>query len=99
MVLNIGDGCYGSVMRERSVRAPNLFNWLLKFREIKYQKYYYGEMAFNIRVLQVFALLFTFVSWIMTLFGDIILVSSPLGKFVHLFINRDISGSATVSFP
>lgn len=36
MVLNIGDECRGSVMRERSLRAPGFLNQLLKFKEIKY---------------------------------------------------------------
>lgn len=54
-------------------------------------------MVFNIRVLQVFALLFTFVSWIMVLFGDIILVSSPLGNFVRKFVNND-KESTQISF-
>jgi magnesium-transporting ATPase (P-type) len=93
MVLNIGDECYGSVMRERQIRAPSIFNWLLKFREIKYQKYYYGEMVFNVRVLQTFALLFTFASWIMVLFGDLILSSSPLGNFKRTFLEMEVGGN------
>ena len=51
MVLNIGDECVNSVMRERTLRTPSIFTRLFKFKEVKYQKYYYGEMVHNIRIL------------------------------------------------
>lgn len=51
MVLNIGDECLGSVMRERQLRLPSLFTRFLRFKEVKYQKYYYGEMVHNVRIL------------------------------------------------
>ncbi len=36
MVLNVGDECRGSVMKERKHRTQGLLNRLLKFKETKY---------------------------------------------------------------
>jgi hypothetical protein len=51
MVLNIGDECPGSVMRERNLRSSNILNKIFRFKELKYNRYYYGEMVYNIRIL------------------------------------------------
>lgn len=81
MVLNIGDECLGSVMRERQLRTPSVFSRLLRFKEVKYQKYFYGEMVHNVRILQLIALLLSFLSWVMIVFVHLLLGSTPLARF------------------
>lgn len=51
MVLNIGDECPGSVIRERNLHTPSNWSKILRFKEVKYNRYYYGEMVYNIRIL------------------------------------------------
>ena len=86
MVLNIGDECLGSVMRERSMRIPSFFNRIFRFKEVKFQKYYYGEMVHNIRILQLLAFVLSFFSWIMIVFVHLILGTTPLEKFEKAII-------------
>jgi hypothetical protein len=90
MVLNIGDECFGSVVKEESLRTPNLFNRIFRLKEVKYQKYYYGEMVHNVRILQFIALALSFVSWFLVIFVHLILGATPLSKFELNIMNSDL---------
>jgi len=93
LVLNIGDECLGSVMRDRSLRAPSLFNRMFRFKEAKYQRYYYGEMVHNVRILQLISICISFLSWVMIVFVHLILGSTPLSKFEANIIFSDYQNS------
>jgi hypothetical protein len=81
LVLNIGDKCLGSVMKDRQNRAPSFFNRLFKFKEVKYHKYYYGEMMHNVRILQILAISISFLSWLLIVFVHLILGQTAMTKF------------------
>ena len=73
IVLNIGEECLGSVMRERNNRTPSFFAKLIKFKELKYHKYHQGDMKYNIRILQVLSVGLSFLSWFTVLFAQLVL--------------------------
>ena len=81
MVLNIGGECLGSVIRDRNLRVPSFFTRIFKFKEVKYQKYYYGDLVHNIRILQLIAFGLSFISWFMIILVHVIVGISPLSKF------------------
>lgn len=54
---------------------------MFRFKEIKYQKYYFGEMMHNVRILQFLALALSFISWFLIIFVHMILGATPLSKF------------------
>ena len=81
MVINVGDQCQGSVMGDREQNAQNPFTRLLKFKDIRYVKHYQGEIVYTVRILQVIAILITFLSWIIVIFADFHITSFGLTEF------------------
>lgn len=86
MVLNIGEETRGSILRERSIRTPNLLIRLFKFKKLNYYKYYYGEIVYSVRILQFIALGLTFLSWIMVLILHIFLKPSAMYNFEKFIV-------------